>query len=123
MAPGQDCHHPEVWDHEIGSIDSAPFMRRTLYRAGLDDKVTMICATGNTASRFVTRLDHGMTFIDGDHAGDAPMNDYLAWAPNSGVLAFHDSAIGAVRTAYERALADGWELAEVVSDSLRVFTR
>lgn len=123
MAPGQDCHHPEVWDDEVNSIDSAPFLRRTLYRAGLEHKVTVICADANQVTRFMGPPADGMTFIDGNHNGTGPMKDYKNWAPDTGVLAFHDSAIPAVRDAVAQARLDGWTQVEQVGDSLKVFTR
>lgn len=121
MAPGHDCHHPEVWDHETQTIDSAPGLRRTLWKAQLDPYVTVICQDANIVAPWID-APIGFVFVDGNHAGDGPLNDYRSWGPKTDIIAFHDSDIGFVKTAWEAAQADGFTLAEHVQ-SLRVFTR
>ena len=121
MAPGRECHHPDVWDHEIGAVDSTPAFRRTLWKAGFEDKVTVVCAKAHLPSEIIIVPE--FVFIDGSHDGDDPLWDYLHHTnPPPEFLAFHDTPIPAVAAACRRAEADGWVMVDAVG-SLKVYGR
>jgi MMP 1-O-methyltransferase len=124
MAPGQDCHHPDVWDDENGTIDTVRALRSTLRRAGLQDKVTVVCGYSlKVADWWTTPV--GMVFIDGDH-GPAAIDDFHAWQDfilPGGFLAFHDTAVPGVAIAVQHAKDEGWVELASVDGCLRVFTR
>lgn len=123
MRPGNDCHDPEVWDADIGATDTIPHLRRTMWLAGLERTVSMICATSNqTAEWWHTPI--GFLFIDADH-GTQAIDDYLNWKRHlTDLLLFHDAdgPIASIMEACDLAETDGWELAEQVM-SLRVYRR
>ncbi len=90
--PGWEWHDPETWDEEAGAMDTLPFLRQTLRAAGLE--ATVIALVGPSA----TIAEHWQTplsflFIDGGHAREHAMNDWLGWGPHvmpGGWLAIHD---------------------------------
>lgn len=124
MAPGQDCHHADVWDDKLGSINTVNALRSTLRRAGLERKVAVIAARSlDVASWWTTPL--GMVFIDGDH-GPGAIDDLHAWQSHimdGGFLAFHDTAVPGVAIAVEQAKDAGWAELDSVDGCLRVFGR
>lgn len=90
--PGEGYHDPGLFDAELGRVDTAPALRRTLALAGLEPHVAAIigpsaavgAAFGGPAS---------FVFIDGGHAMDTALADYRAWAGHvarGGTLAIHD---------------------------------
>ncbi len=90
--PGWEHHDPELVDPTIGRMDSLPFLRRTLYEAGLEDTAIVIVGDSARVARFWT-VPLGMVFIDGGHSAEAVTADYEAWAPRvvpGGILAIHD---------------------------------
>lgn len=114
--PGWEYHDTELVDAEIGAMDTLPFARRALHRAGLEEVVVPVVGRSTTVSAFwTTPLD--AVFIDGGHTEEAAQADYAGWAPHvreGGVLVIHDvfpdPADGgqAPFHVYERALADGF---------------
>lgn len=124
MQPGRDCHHPKTWDDELGMTDSLPALRRTMHKAGMVDKVTVIGAPSTRVAPWLS-IDAGFVFIDGSHDGPDPLNDYTTFgrplSPGA-VLAFHDCPIPAVGAAIAGAEADGFHQIDAVG-SLRVFER
>jgi hypothetical protein len=89
---GWEHHDESVVDARTGRMDTLPFFRRTIEDAGLEGSVVAVIADSPTAGRFwATSL--GLLFIDGGHADDVAMADYVTWsgfvAPG-GVLAVHD---------------------------------
>lgn len=89
---GWEHHDPEVVDATTGRMDTLPFFRRTLERAGLEATVVGVVGDSPTVARhWGTAL--GLLFIDGGHAPDVAAADYDAWVPfvaPGGLLAIHD---------------------------------
>lgn len=90
--PGQLYFDPEVYDGVRGVIDSFPYFRATIERAGLEETVVAIVAKSHVVAKdWATPL--GMVFIDGGHAYETVLTDYRCWSPNllpGGFLVFHD---------------------------------
>lgn len=90
--PGEEYHDPELFDAEVGRMDTLRELRRTLHQARLEDVcVPMVTRSSTAAKLWSTPL--GMVFIDGGHSFEAAFADYEGWhgklAPG-GVLAIHD---------------------------------
>ena len=89
---GWEHHDPEVVDPATGRMDTLPFFRRTIERAGLEDVVVAVVGDSPAiAAHWRTPL--GLVFVDGGHALDVVLADYEAWSPHvaaGGVLVFHD---------------------------------
>jgi predicted O-methyltransferase YrrM len=129
--PGWEYHDAELVDPAFGLLDTLPWFRSTLARAGLEEHV--IAIVGRSAT--VAKLWHeplGMLFIDGGHTDAAATADYEGWAPRigrGGALAIHDvfpdPADGgqAPYRVYLRALASGAFKEVGVHGSLRVLER
>ena len=114
---GWEHHDAEVVDARTGRMDTLPFFRATIEDAGLEASVVGILGDSPTVgTHWGTQL--GLLFIDGGHAEDVAMADYVTWsrwvAPG-GVLAIHDvfedPADGgqAPFRVWQRAVADGFE--------------
>ena len=90
--PGQAYFDPELWAPQSGTIDTFSFFRRSIERAGLEDVVLpVVCRSADVARVWRTPL--GLVFIDGGHAYDTVMADFLGWAEHlvpGGYLLFHD---------------------------------
>jgi len=131
IQPGWEHHDPELVDPVTGRMDSLPFFRATLARAGLEASVVAIIGTSADVAR-LWRAPLGMLFIDGGHSEASVVIDYEGWAPwvaMGGALAFHDifpdPADGgqAPYRVYQRALASGAFKEVSVTGSLRVLER
>ena len=131
IQPGWEHHDPELVDPVTGRMDSLPFFRATLARAGLEASVVAIIGTSADVAR-LWRAPLGMLFIDGGHSEASVVIDYEGWAPwvaMGGALAFHDifpdPADGgqAPYRVYQRALASGAFTEVSVTGSLRVLER
>ena len=89
---GEAYHDPDLYDSDIGLMDTFKAFRTTLNRAGLDDIVVPLVSSSKTAARdWQTPL--GMVFIDGGHSLEAAMTDYACWSGHvmeGGILAIHD---------------------------------
>ncbi len=90
--PGWEHHDSETWDDNVGAMETLPFLRETLHRAGLEGTVIPVVGFSRiVASHWRTPLS--LLFIDGGH-GEAPaLDDYRAWTPHvltGGYLAIHD---------------------------------
>ncbi len=112
---GELYHDPEVFDEEAQGLDTLPFLRDTIRRAGLEDVAVLMVARSATAAGLWT-IPAGMVFIDGGHTQIAADTDYESWSPkvvSGGILAIHDlfpdpSEGGqAPINIYRRALASG----------------
>lgn len=92
IQPGWQHHDPETWDATTGTIDTLPFLRRALFRAGLEATVVPIIAeAGILGPHWRTPLS--FLFIDGAHTQSFVEQDYMLFAPHvcvRGILAFHD---------------------------------
>jgi predicted O-methyltransferase YrrM len=127
---GWEHHDPEVVDPETGRMDTLPFFRRTIERAGLEDAVVAVVGDSPTIARN-WRTALGLLFIDGGHALDVVVADYEAWSPHvapGGYLVFHDvfedPADGgqAPYEVWKRAVGDGFTPVSTTG-SLRVLRR
>jgi MMP 1-O-methyltransferase len=89
---GWEHHDPEVVDPDTGRMDTLPFFRRTIERAGLEDAVVAVVGDSPViAANWRTPL--GLVFVDGGHALEVVLADYEAWSPHvaaGGALVFHD---------------------------------
>jgi predicted O-methyltransferase YrrM len=129
--PGWDYFDPEVWDEAAKAVDTLPFFRETIRRAGLEG--TVIAVVGRSidiARRWQTPLS--MIFIDGGHTMEHALNDYRGWSPHlmpGGILAIHDvfpDPADGGRPPYEiyqRALASDLFSEEKAVKSLRLLRR
>lgn len=89
---GWEHHDTEVVDAETGLMDTLPFFRRTIQRAGLEDQVVAVVGRSTTVSAH-WRTPLSLLFIDGGHAEEHAQNDYSGWAPwvqEGGFLVIHD---------------------------------
>ena len=128
---GWEHHDPEVVDRELGRMDTLPFFRRAIARAGLEEHVVAVVGASTTVSRH-WRTPLSLLFIDGGHAEEHAHNDYAGWAPwllPGGLLAIHDvfpDPADGGRPPYDvyvRALAGGaFEDADALG-SMRVLRR
>jgi len=113
--PGEEYHDQELFDQEIGVMDSFKAFRKTIAEANLEDTVVPIVARSERVAKcWATPL--GMVFIDGGHSLEAAQADYSAWASHvtpGGFLAIHDifpdptKGGQAPYTIYKLALASG----------------
>jgi predicted O-methyltransferase YrrM len=89
---GEEYHDPELFNAELGAVETLPALRETLFRAGLEDCVVPIIGKSSLiAAHWQTPL--GMVFIDGGHSMPAALADYRGWAGrivSGGILAIHD---------------------------------
>jgi MMP 1-O-methyltransferase len=89
---GWEHHDREVVDPETGLMDTLPFFRRTMFAAGLEDVVVGVLGHSLPVAK-VWRTPLGFLFIDGGHAEDVAMADYVNWSAHvvpGGTLAIHD---------------------------------
>ncbi len=90
--PGWEHHDPTLVDPLVGLIDTLPWFRSALTKAGLEREVVAIVGESAIISAW-WRTPLSMVFIDGGHATEHATKDYLGWAPwvqAGGVLAIHD---------------------------------
>jgi predicted O-methyltransferase YrrM len=128
---GWEHHDPRLVDPRTGRMDTLPFFRRTIEEAGLEDAVVAVIADSPTVARaWATPL--GLCFIDGGHAYEAALADYVAWSPfvaDGGLLVFHDvfedpAAGGQAPFLVWQAAVDSGDFAPVsTTGSLRVLRR
>jgi MMP 1-O-methyltransferase len=128
---GWEHHDPEVVDPDTGRMDTLPFFRRTIERAGLEDAVVAVVGDSPViAANWRTPL--GLVFVDGGHALDVVLADYEAWSPHvaaGGVLVFHDvfedprDGGQAPFEVWKRAVASGLFTPVSTTGSLRVLRR
>jgi MMP 1-O-methyltransferase len=90
--PGEAYFDPDLYDDRQKQIDTLPFLRRTLARAGLEDTVVpLVCASSVAAKSWSTPL--ALVFIDGGHAFKTAWQDYTCWSGYlmaGGYLLIHD---------------------------------
>jgi MMP 1-O-methyltransferase len=89
---GWEHHDPEIVDPAIGSIDTLPWFRRTLFNAGLERyAIAVVGESPTVATHWSTPA--ALVFIDGGHGVEPARADYRGWAPMvalGGTLAIHD---------------------------------
>lgn len=122
MAPGRECHHPQMIDPD-GRFDSLVHFRRTIANAELEDWVVPIAGRSQRVGPW-WGTPIAFLFIDGGHDDQTVMGDYRTWGPMvipTGILAFHDVPIPGIAAAVDAARADGFtDLARV--DDLLLLT-
>ena len=112
---GEEYHDADLYDSNIGLMDTFKEFRKNIRMAKLEDTVVPIVASSALASKgWHTPLS--MVFIDGGHSMEAAMTDYQSWASHiipGGILAIHDlfpnpdEGGQAPITIYRLALASG----------------
>jgi len=119
MAPGRECHHPEMVGPD-GRFNSLPFFQRTMHVAGLEDHVVPVVGkSGIVGRRWQTPIS--FLFIDGGHDDQTVMDDFLIWAPRiapAGILAFHDVPIPGIQATVDQAINGGFAPLQRVDDAL-----
>jgi MMP 1-O-methyltransferase len=89
---GWEHHDPSLVDAESGLMDTLPFFRRSIERAGLEDLVVAVVGRSATVSRH-WRTPLSLLFIDGGHGEEPAQDDYSGWARwvrRDGFLVIHD---------------------------------
>jgi hypothetical protein len=128
--PGWEWHDERLVDPDSGRLDTLPCFRRTIGAAGLEDAVVAVVGDSPTVARH-WRTPLGLVFIDGGHAFDVALSDYLGWAPRvapGGLLVFHDvfeDPADGGQAPFEvwcRAVSDGFT-PTTTTGSLRVLRR
>jgi predicted O-methyltransferase YrrM len=130
--PGWEWHEPDLVDPELGVMDTLPWFRRTLYRAGLEDAVVAMVGDSPTVAR-LWATPCALVFIDGGHGEEPAAADYERWTPHvapGGLLAIHDvfpDPADGGRPPYERiylpAIESGRFVEVGATGSLRVLRR
>jgi predicted O-methyltransferase YrrM len=90
--PGWEWHEPDLVDDELGVMDTLPWFRRTVHRAGLEGSVVAVVGDSPTVARFWS-TPCALVFIDGGHGEEPAATDYQLWTPHvapGGLLAIHD---------------------------------
>ena len=89
---GEQYHDEDLYDEQLGLMDSFKSFRVNMRLAELEETVVPIVASSMVAAKkWATPL--GMVFIDGGHSLDAAMTDYRSWSRHivpGGILAIHD---------------------------------
>ena len=90
--PGEGYHDPELFDAELGKVDTLPALRHTLALADLESYVAPIVGrSADIGASWGAPLS--FVFIDGGHAMETALADYRAWSGHvsrGGLLAIHD---------------------------------
>jgi MMP 1-O-methyltransferase len=90
--PGEEYFDPSLLDPVSERIDTFPFFRQTIEKAGLEDTVIpLVCSSPLAARQWATPLS--LVFIDGGHSFQSAYEDYQNWARYivpEGYLLIHD---------------------------------
>lgn len=90
--PGQEYFDPALFDQKTGRIDTFPFFRKTIEKAGLEETIVpLVCSSPLAARHWTTPLS--LVFIDGGHSFETAREDYRNWAGHiipGGYLLIHD---------------------------------
>jgi predicted O-methyltransferase YrrM len=89
---GWEHHDPTVVDPELGVMETLPFFRRTIARAGLEEQVVAVVGRSTVVSAH-WRTPLSLLFIDGGHGEQPAHDDYAGWTPwvmPGGLLVVHD---------------------------------
>lgn len=90
--PGEGYHDPDLFDAELGRVDTLPALRRTIALADLEQNVVPVVGPSAVIGAHWSG-PLSFVFIDGGHAMDTALADYRAWAGHvarGGLLAIHD---------------------------------
>ena len=112
MDEGRECHHPEVWARENGSLTVLMESVMTY-----DPTIVPVVGTGDQFTQ--TGIRPGFVFIDAFHEYEGVRGDFDRWAAllaDGGLLALHDADLpewgpGLV---VAEALREGWALVDRV---------
>ncbi len=89
---GEEYFDPDLYDGEMGCVDTFRIFRKTIEKWGLEDTlVPLVCKSEVAARTWATPL--GLVFIDGGHAFETAFGDYNCWARHivpGGYLLIHD---------------------------------
>jgi predicted O-methyltransferase YrrM len=129
--PGQPYFDAELLDSKSGVIDSFPYFRAVIQKAGLDEVVVPMVSKSHVVARdWATPL--GLVFIDGGHSYETVIKDYDYWYPYllpGGLLIFHDIFLDpaeggqAPYEVYKVALASGEFKALPMTKTLGILQR
>ena len=129
--PGWDYFDETVWDEAAQAVDTLPFFRSTVRKAGLEGTVVPIVGKSiDIAKRWHTPIS--FLFIDGGHTMEHALNDYRGWLPHvmpNGIVAIHDvfpdpkDGGRPPYEVYQRALASDLFVEEQAVASLRILRR
>lgn len=117
MRPGRECHHPEVWARENGSL--------TVLLETLEGLPHVVPVVGTGAQFATTGIRPGFVFIDADHDYPAVRADFDMWSAllaDGGLIALHDADTQGPLRVRDEAIGEGWTLVEQVC-SLAVLGR
>ncbi len=113
--PGEEYFDSDLFDPEIGHVDTFKEFRRTVEKAGLEETVVPIVSRSDIAARlWATPLS--LVFIDGGHSYETAHTDYQCWTKHiipNGYLLIHDIFFDpdkggqAPRQVFESALGSG----------------
>jgi len=130
--PGWEWHEPDLVDDDLGAMDTLPWFRRTVHRAGLEGSVVAVVGDSPTVARFWS-TPCALVFIDGGHGEEPATIDHDLWTPHvavGGLLAIHDvfpDPDDGGRPPYERiylpAIASGRFVEVEATGSLRMLRR
>lgn len=120
MGEGRECHDPDVWGRENGSLT-------VLLETVASHRDRVIPVVGTSAQFGATGIRPGFVFIDGSHVEADVRQDFATWSnllADGGLIALHDSDLehwgpGVVAVEAQKA---GWTLVERVR-SLAVLSR
>lgn len=90
--PGWEWHEPDLVDPELGIMDTLPWFRRTLHRAGLEGQVVAVVGDSPTVGALWS-TPCALVFIDGGHGEEPAATDFRLWTPKvapGGTLVIHD---------------------------------
>jgi predicted O-methyltransferase YrrM len=90
--PGEEYHDPEIYNAELGSMDSFPEFRQNIRKAKLEETVVPIVSYSTVVAQYWAN-PLSLVFIDGGHSEENSLSDYLEWQRHivdGGVLAIHD---------------------------------
>lgn len=90
--PGEGYHDPDLFDPELGRVETLPALRRTIALADLEASVIPVVGKSAVIGG-AWGAPACFVFIDGGHAMDTALADYHAWAGHvarGGLLAIHD---------------------------------
>jgi MMP 1-O-methyltransferase len=90
--PGEEYFDAALFDPQTGRIDTFPFFRKTIEKAGLEGTIVpLVCSSPLAARQWATPLS--LVFIDGGHSFESAYEDYQNWARYilpRGYLLIHD---------------------------------
>jgi len=90
--PGEQYFDPDLMNPVTGRIDTFPFFKSTIEKAGLEETIVpMVCESALAARGWSTPLS--LVFIDGGHSFESAYQDYQNWAGHllpGGYLLIHD---------------------------------